>query len=142
MLVTILSRLEGSPAVTGTASFPDVAAGQWYTDAVIWASANGIVTGYSNGSFGPEDTITREQMATIFYRYASYKGYDTTAQAALSSYTDAGQVSPYATEAMGWAIGSGLITGTSDTPLSPAGFAPRAQAAVLRPRFCKTVHPQ
>ncbi|WP_130868400.1 S-layer homology domain-containing protein [Intestinimonas massiliensis (ex Afouda et al. 2020)] len=141
MLVTILYRLEGSPTVTGTASFPDVAAGQWYTDAVIWASANGIVTGYDNGSFGPEDTITREQMATIFYRYNRYKGYDRTAQAALSGYADAGQVSSYAAEAMGWAIGTGLITGTSDTTLSPAGFATRAQAAVILTRFCQTMNP-
>lgn len=141
MLVTILYRLEGSPAVTRTTTFPDVAASQWYTDAVIWASANGIVTGYGNGNFGPEDTITREQMATIFYRYNRYKGYDRTAQAALSGYADAGQISPYAVEAMSWATGSGLITGTSDTTLSPAGFATRAQAAVILTRFCQTVNP-
>lgn len=74
MIVTMLYRLEGSPAVSGAAAFPDVAAGQWYADAVAWASANGIVTGYDNGNFGPEDTITREQLAVIFYRYAAYKG--------------------------------------------------------------------
>lgn len=139
MIVTMLYRLEGSPAVSGSASFPDVAAGQWCADAVAWASANGIVTGYDNGNFGPEDTITREQLAVIFYRYAAYKGYDKTPAASLDSYADAAKVSPYATQAMGWAIGTGLITGTSDTTLSPGGFATRAQAAVILTRFCQNL---
>ena len=139
MLVTILYRLEGSPAVSGGVSFPDVAAGQWYADAVAWASANGIVNGYDNGSFGPDDTITREQMATIFYRYASYKGYDMSASASLNGYSDAAKVSHYAADAMGWAIGAGLITGTSDTTLPPAGSATRAQAAVILTRFCQNL---
>ena len=106
---------------------------------VAWASANGIVTGYSNGSFGPDDTITREQMAAILYRYARYKGYDLSARTDLSGYTDAGQVSAYATAPMTWAVGSGLITGTSGTTLSPAGSATRAQAAVILARFCQTL---
>ena len=139
MIVTILYRLEGSPAVTGGTSFADVTAGQWYSDGVAWASANGIVTGYSNGSFGPNDTITREQMAAILYRYARYKGYDLSARADLGSYSDAVQVSSYAADAMGWAVGSGLITGTSGTTLSPAGSATRAQAAVILARFCQTL---
>ncbi|HIZ93686.1 S-layer homology domain-containing protein [Flavonifractor sp. An112] len=139
MIVTILYRLEGSPAVTGSASFADVASGQWYSDGVAWASANGIVTGYSNGSFGPDDTITREQMAAILYRYARYKGYDLSAQADLDGYSDAAQVSAYAADAMEWAVGSGLITGTSGTTLSPAGSATRAQAAVILARFCQTL---
>ena len=139
MIVTILYRLEGSPAVSGGASFADVTAGQGYSDGVAWASANGIVTGYSNGSFGPDDTITREQMAAILYRYARYKGYDLSAQAALDGYADAAQVSAYAADAMKWAVGSGLITGTSGTTLSPAGSATRAQAAVILARFCQTL---
>ena len=139
MIVTILYRLEGSPAVSGGASFADVTAGQWYSDGVAWASANGIVTGYSNGSFGPDDTITREQMAAILYRYARYKGYALSAQAALDGYADAAQVSAYAADAMKWAVGSGLITGTSGTTLSPAGSATRAQAAVILARFCQTL---
>lgn len=139
MIVTILYRLEGSPAVSGGASFADVTAGQWYSDGVAWASANGIVTGYSNGSFGPDDTITREQMAAILYRYARYKGYDLSAQAALDGYADAAQVSAYAADAMKWAVGSGLITGTSGTTLSPDGSATRAQAAVILARFCQTL---
>ncbi len=106
---------------------------------VAWASANGIVTGYSNGSFGPDDTITREQMAAILYRYARYKGYDLSARTDLSGYTDAGQVSAYATDPMTWAVGSGLITGTSGTTLSPAGSATRAQAAVILARFCQNI---
>ena len=138
MIVTILYRLEGSPAVSGGATFSDVAAGGWYADAVAWASANGIVTGYANGSFGPDDTITREQMAAILYRYARYKGQDLSAQAGLDSYADAAQVSAYAADAMEWAVGSGLITGTSATTLSPAGSATRAQAAVILARFCQT----
>ena len=109
------------------------------SDGVAWASANGIVTGYSNGSFGPDDTITREQMAAILYRYARYKGYDLSARTDLSGYTDAGQVSAYATDPMTWAVGSGLITGTSGTTLSPAGSATRAQAAVILARFCQNI---
>lgn len=139
MIVTILYRLEGSPAVTGGMSFADVSDGQWYSDGVAWASANGIVTGYSNGSFGPNDTITREQMAAILYRYARYKGYDVSARAQLNSYSDASQVASYATDSMSWAVGSGLITGTSGTTLSPAGSATRAQAAVILARFCQNV---
>ena len=139
MIVTILYRLEGSPAVSGGATFADVSSGQWYSDGVDWASANGIVTGYSNGSFGPNDTITREQMAAILYRYARYKGYDVSARAQLSSYSDASQVASYATESMSWAVGSGLITGTSGTTLSPAGSATRAQAAVILARFCQNL---
>ena len=109
------------------------------SDGVAWASANGIVTGYSNGSFGPDDTITREQMAAILYRYARCKGYDLSARTDLSGYTDAGQVSAYATDPMTWAVGSGLITGTSGTTLSPAGSATRAQAAVILARFCQNI---
>ena len=139
MIVTMLYRLEGSPAGSGAASFPDAAARQWYADAVAWASANGIVTGYDNGNFGPEDTITREQLAVIFHRYAAYKGYAKTPSASLDDYADAAKVSPYATQAMGWAIGTGLITGTSDTTLSPGGFATRAQAAVILTRFCQNL---
>ena len=139
MIVTILYRLEGSPAVSGGATFADISSGQWYSDGVAWASANGIVTGYSNGSFGPNDTITREQMAAILYRYARYKGYDVSARAQLSSYSDASQVASYATESMSWAVGSGLITGTSGTTLSPAGSATRAQAAVILARFCQNL---
>jgi hypothetical protein len=138
MLVTILWRLEGQPKVSGTA-FTDVASGQWYTDAIQWASANGIVDGYGNGKFGPKTALTREQMATILYRYATYKGYDVTASADLSKFTDAGKISSYATTAMSWANATGLITGMTDTILAPQGSAIRAQAATVLMRFCENV---
>ena len=135
MIVTILYRQAGSPAVTGGAAFTDVADGTWYTDAVAWASANGIVSGYGEGKFGPNDPITREQMAAILCRYADYKGMDVTKRADLSAFTDASQVSDYALETMRWAVAQGLITGTSETTLSPAGSATRAQAALILMRF-------
>ena len=139
MIVTILYRLEGEPAVTGTSAFSDVADGQWYTDAVIWAADNGIVTGYDTGAFGPSDTVTREQMAAILYRYASYKGYDVTASADLSGYADQAQISAYALTAMQWANAEGLITGTSDSALTPGGSATRAEAATILMRFAQSV---
>lgn len=139
MIVTILYRLEGTPAVTGTTAFTDVAAGQYYADAVAWAAQNGIVSGTSATTFSPDGVITREQMAAILYRYAQYKGYDVTAKADLSVFTDAAQVSTYATDAMAWANASGLISGTSATTLSPAGSATRAQVATILMRFCENI---
>lgn len=137
MLVTILYRLAGSPAVDGGSAFTDVAGGDWFASGVAWASANGIVTGYGDGRFGPNDPITREQMAAILYRYAGFAGQSTTGQADLSGYTDAGRVSPYAAEAMGWAVDRGLITGVSADTLSPGGSATRAQVATILMRFCE-----
>ena len=118
MIVTILYRLEGSPAVTGTSSFVDVPAGQWYTDAVNWAAANQIVKGTSATTFAPNDSITREQMAAILYRYAQYKGYDVTKKADLSGYSDNGQVSAYAKDALAWANAAKLINGVTNTTLA------------------------
>lgn len=97
------------------------------------------VAGYSDELFGPNDTITREQMATILYRYAQHKGYDTTAKADLSKYTDAAQIGPWATEAIRWANAEGLVNGTSATTLTPKGSATRAQVAVILTRFCEKV---
>lgn len=139
MIVTILYRLEGAPAVSGSSSFTDVAAGRYYADAVAWAAANNIVGGYGNGLFGPNDTITREQMAAILYRYAQYKGYDVTASADLSGYSDAAQVSSYALAALQWANAEGLVNGTSGTTLTPGGSATRAQVAVILMRFCENI---
>lgn len=139
MIVTILYRLEGTPAVPGASGFTDVTAGQYYTDAVAWAAANNIVGGYGNGLFGPNDTITREQMAAILYRYAQYKGYDVTASADLSGYSDVAQVSSYALAALQWANAEGLVNGTSDTTLTPGGSATRAQVAVILMRFCENI---
>lgn len=138
MIVTMLYRLENEPTAA-SAGFSDVAAGQWYTDAVNWAAANNIVNGYGDGQFGPTDTITREQMMAILYRYAQYKGYDVTASADLSAYTDAANISSYAVSAMQWAVGEGLINGITDTTLVPGGSATRAQVAAILMRFCENV---
>lgn len=139
MIVTILYRLEGSPAVTGTSAFVDVPAGQWYTDAVNWAAANQIVKGTSATTFAPNDSITREQMAAILYRYAQYKGYDVTKKADLSGYSDNGQVSAYAKDALAWANAAKLINGVTNTTLAPRGNATRAQVSAILHRFCDGV---
>ena len=139
MIVTILYRLEGSPAVTGTSAFVDVPAGQWYTDAVNWAAANQIVKGTSATTFAPNDSITREQMAAILYRYAQYKGYDVTKKADLSGYSDNGQVSAYAKDALAWANAAKLINGVTNTTLAPQGNATRAQVSAILHRFCDGV---
>lgn len=138
MIVTILHRMEGISAASGV-SFTDVADNAYYANGVAWASANDIVGGYGNGKFGPEDPITREQMATILYRYSEYKGYDVTGTADLSTFTDADTVSDYATAAMAWANAEGLITGMTATTLVPQGNATRAQVATILMRFCETV---
>lgn len=139
MIVTILYRLEGSPAVTGTSAFVDVPAGQWYTDAVNWAAANQIVNGTYATTFAPNDSITREQMAAILYRYAQYKGYDVTKKADLSGYSDNSQVSAYAKDALAWANAAKLINGVTNTTLAPQGNATRAQVSAILHRFCDGV---
>ena len=139
MLVTVLYRLEGQPAVYGGSAFADVAAGQWYTDAVIWATRNGIVNGLGNGKFGTNDNVTREQMAAILYRYAQNCGYDTTARANLNGYTDAAKISAYAQEAMSWANAMGLINGRTATALAPTGTATRAEVAAIFHRFVENI---
>jgi hypothetical protein len=139
MLVTVLYRLEGLPMVMGTNRFTDVESGQWYTDAVIWANTNGIVEGYDDGRFGPNDNITREQMAAILYRYATYKGYDTSASTDLTAYADMSAVSVWALEAMKWAVAKGLITGMESTTLAPTETATRAQVATLLQRFGENI---
>lgn len=139
MIVTILYRLEGRPAVSGSSPFDDVAEGLWYTDAVKWAEANEIVEGYGNGKFGPNDLITREQFAAIMYRYASFKGYDVSKLADLSGYADASAISDWALAAMQWAAAEGLIAGRTTTTLVPGGNATRAEAAAILMRFIENV---
>ncbi len=142
MIVTILYRLEGSPDMEDEIwgyPFADVDADAWYAAAVYWARMHGIVSGYSDELFGPDDVITREQMAAILYRYAQYKGYDTAARADLSRYTDGDQVSSWALDPILWANAEGLVNGTSDTTLSPRGSATRAQVAAILTRFCQNV---
>ena len=138
-LVTILYRLEGEPEVSGTSGFTDVEADTWYTDAVAWAAANGIVNGVSETEFAPGKDITREQLATILFRYAEAKGYDVSARADLSAYPDADQIQSYATESVAWAVAEGLIQGFEDNTLRPAGNATRAQIATILMRFCEGV---
>ena len=135
MLVTVLYRLAGSPAVSGTGTFADVDSGKYYASAVLWANQNKIVNGTTATTFTPNSSITREQMAAILYRYAQYKGYDTAKTADLSAFADAGSISGYAQEAMRWANGSGLINGISAAVLNPAGTASRAQVASILMRF-------
>ena len=107
----------------------------WYAQAVTWAVQDGIIAGYGGGLFGPNDPMTREQMATVLYSYALRRGYDVTARADLSGYTDQGAISAYALEAMQWANGAGLMSGTSSTTLTPGGFVTRGQAATILVQF-------
>ena len=137
MLVTVLYRLEGEPEV-GECTFSDIPEGEWYTDAVIWAAENKIVEGY-DGRFDPTGDITREQFATILYRYAVYKGYDVTASADLSTFVDAEEISSWAKDAMQWAVGAGLINGKGENNLDPTGKATRAEMAAILYRFCENV---
>jgi len=131
---TILYRLEGSPDVTYTAKFPDVADKMFYTKPVLWANSAGVVSGYNNGRFGPADKITREQMAVMMYRYAKYKGYDVSVSDDLSSFPDAGNVSGFASDAVRWAVGIKLISGDGGR-INPQGNASRAQCAAIIMRF-------
>ena len=138
MLVTVLYRLEGEPVGTGSSSFSDVRSGSYYEKAVAWAAANGIVTGTGSTSFSPDAKVTREQLAAILYRYAQYKKLDTDAGAKLDSFSDAGNVSGYASEALSWAVSEGLINGASGR-LTPKGDATRAQVAAILHRFVENV---
>ena len=139
-LVTILWRLEGSPKTTGAVRFGDTAGGAWYTEAVRWAAGCGVVKGYDNGCFGPNDAVTREQMAAILYRYAQHKGYDVSAgeDTNILSFDDALTVSEYAIPAMQWACGSGMVNGIAQKGgmlLAPRDTTTRAQTATLLTRF-------
>ena len=139
MLVTVLYRLEGEPKAAATGSFTDVASGKWYTSAVNWASANGIVNGVGNGRFDVDGSVTREQMAAILYRYAQYKGYSVAKTADISAFADSSSISAYAVSAMSWANGSGLINGVGANRLEAQGSATRAQVAAILHRFVENV---
>ena len=140
-VVTVLYRLAGQPAADWANPFWDVPASAWFHDAVTWAWENDITGGVSSTHFGAGNAVTREQLAAFLYRYAQDQGYDTSARADLSGYSDAGLVSSYATEALSWANATGLITGTTATTLSPKGSATRAQVATILSRFCQDVIP-
>lgn len=139
MLVTVLYRLEGEPAVDGqTQPFTDVDAGRYYGDAITWAANSGVVNGVTDTRFAPEAAVTREQMVTILYRYAGLEGADVTAKADLESFPDHDQVKPYARDAFSWAVGAGIIQGNSNggvTTLSPRNSATRAQVAAVLMRY-------
>jgi hypothetical protein len=136
MLVMVLYRFDGT-AESFTSSFSDVASGDWYKEAVAWAAAKGVVSGLDNGSFAPNANITREQLATILYRYGKAKNYNVSALASLDSFKDGRLTSSYAADAMQWAFGAGLISGKGDGILDPKGKATRAEVAAILMRFIK-----
>ena len=139
MVVTMLWRLEGQPKAEATLSFTDVEQGVWYTDAVNWAASKGIVKGYSDTVFAPNDTVTREQLATILHRYAQSKGYDVTAKGDLTAFADGGKTSPWAVDAMKWAVGSKLLSGKGGGVLDPTGTATRAEVAQIFMNFAQNL---
>lgn len=138
MLVQTLYAMEGRPAAA-SAGFADVASGDWYASAVSWAAANGVVSGVSETGFGPNNALTREQLALILYRFAQYKGYDVTGTSDLAAYADGSSVSGWAAEAMGWAVDAGLISGVGGNQIAPTGTASRAQVAQILMNFCENV---
>lgn len=138
MLVQTLYAMEGRPAAA-SAGFADVASGDWYASAVNWAAANGVVSGVSETGFGPNNALTREQLALILYRFAQYKGYDVTGTSDLAAYADGSSVSSWAAEAMGWAVDAGLISGVGGNQIAPTGTASRAQVAQILMNFCENV---
>ena len=138
MIITILHRLENEPAVSGN-PFTDVTENAYYKEAVAWGAANSIINGYGDGKFGPDDSITREQLASILYRYAAYKGISIANLSELSAFSDAEDISLYAVETMRWAVGNGIMNGNGDGTLNPTGTATRAEAAQMLMNFCKEI---
>ena len=134
----ILYRIQGEPKVETEKTFGDITGDEWYGPAVLWAAEAGIVSGYENGCFGPVDNITREQMAVMMYRYAGYLKQDTSNKVAFDSFKDGTSVSPFATDAMGWAVGEGIITGKENgTVIDPQGNTARSETAIIIQRFMK-----
>ena len=134
MVVTVLYRLAGSPAVTGETTFQDVDQEGYYYDALLWAAQNQIVLGMTDTTFAPKASVTREQLVTFLYRYAKFAGLDSVS-ADLSGYVDANRISPYAQEAFSWAVAAGLVKGTSNNTLAPTASATRAQFATILTRL-------
>ena len=140
MLAVVLYNVEGQPESAGVNPFTDVKADIWYTDAILWANENGIVAGYDNSAYGVGDLITREQFATILYRYAQFKGYDTTQGGmAVREFSDYENISDYARPAMAWAVNAGIMGGMDDGTLMPQGKATRAEAATMLMNFCENM---
>ena len=139
MVCTILYAMEGKPRAIYADGFGDVNAGDWYFDPVMWCSANAIVAGMGDGSFGPNNNVTREQLATMLRSSASSKGKDVSAQGDLSGFVDRSSISSWATENVAWAVGAGLISGRDGGVLAPQGTATRAEAATMFYKFCTNV---
>ena len=138
MMAAVLYNMEGGPDCDKSGLFSDVADGMWYTDAVNWAASNNIVSGMPDGTYAPDQALTREQMASILYRYAEYKGIDVSARADLSTFTDGTTVSPWAQDVVQWAVAEKLINGVG-TELQPKGTASRAQVATVLMNYCENV---
>lgn len=138
MIVTILWRLEDKPISTGE-EFDDVNSNDYYYNAVVWATANKIVSGYNENLFGPDDIATREQLSTIIYRYAAYKNYDMTGGVNLDNYDDREQISDYAVDSIKWAVAHQIISGTSEKTVSPKDNVQRCQVAAILKRFCSNI---
>ncbi len=139
MFATVLWRFESGEPVDTKSAFADVAEGDWYAEGVAWASEHKIINGYNQNTFAPADNVTREQLATMLYRYAVDIGLDVSAGGSLKKFSDSGSVSSYAKEALEWAVGAGLIKGNTDNTINPAGGAKRAEVATIFMRFCEMI---
>jgi hypothetical protein len=137
MVATVLYRMAGSPETTGTSSFSDVAQGQWYTTPIAWASSVGVVEGKGNGLYAPMASVTRQELATMLYRFVKQQSMDVSAKGDLSSFTDSNKTASWAKEALEWAVGSGIITGKDNGILDPTGTATRAEVATMLMRLAK-----
>ena len=135
MMAQILWNMEGKPVVNYALSYTNVGSREWYVEAVRWASAKGIMNGYGDDLFGPDDSMTREQLVTIVHRYAKYKGVDVSATSDLFGYTDLDKVSAWALPSMKWAVGTGAVGGRTDTTLNPQDNATRAEIAAIVMRY-------
>ena len=139
MLTTVLFRLEGARPQMAQSRFPDVADGAWYAQGIIWAAENDIVGGYTDGRFGPNDKITREQLAVMLFRYAQLLNISTGGRDDLTGFADSASVSPWARDAVSWAVDSGIISGLPNGTLAPTDTATRAEAAVMLQNFVKNI---
>ena len=139
MIAQMLYALEGKPNVSVTGYFNDVPVNAWFAKAAAWAKSKGIITGYDNGNFGPNDPLTREQLALILYNYAKIKEYSTSAAGNLSQFIDGRSTSAWAQEGMTWAVGAGLLSGRDGNMLCATGTATRSEVAQIMMNFCKNV---
>ena len=139
MIAQMLYALEGKPSISSANNFTDVSSSDWYDKAASWAQSKGIITGYEDGRFGPNDPLTREQLALILYNYAKSEGHSTSTKADLSKFADGTSTSPWAQQAMSWAVGEGLLSGRGVNMLYPTGTATRAEVAQIMMNFCENV---